>query len=77
MLFWYLLISRSATVPGLYRCLRIGPSVGADLRLLGWASIFPLALRGAFPFDDLKAVCLVRAICFKRRSRRVDLSNSA
>ena len=57
--FWYLRISRSATVPGRYRCGFLTPPVaGADLRAALVASCF----RGALPPVDLRAVCLVRAM---------------
>ena len=57
--FWYLRISRNATVPGRYRCgFLTPPAVGADLR----AALVASCLRGAFPPVDLRAVCLVRAI---------------
>merc|ERR1719394_620399 len=57
--FWYLLISRRATVPGLYLWGFLTPPVeGADFLAALVASCF----RGAFPPVDLRAVCLVRAI---------------
>ena len=57
--FWYFLISRRATVPGLYLCGFFTPPVaGADLR----AALVASCLRGAFPPVDFLAVCLVRAI---------------
>merc|ERR1719209_2920776 len=57
--FWYLLISLSATVPGLYLCGFFTPPVaGADLR----AALVASCLRGAFPPVDFLAVCLVRAM---------------
>ena len=56
--FWYLRISRSATVPGLYLCGFFTPPVaGADLR----AALVASCLRGALPPVDLRAVCFVRA----------------
>jgi len=59
VLFWYFLISRRATVPGLYLCgFFTPPLVGADFRAALVASCF----LGAFPPVDLRAVCLVRAI---------------
>ena len=59
VLFWYLLISRRATVPGLYLCGFLTPPVaGALLRAALVASCF----LGAFPPVDLRAVCFVRAI---------------
>ncbi|WVZ59556.1 LOW QUALITY PROTEIN: hypothetical protein U9M48_009681 [Paspalum notatum var. saurae] len=59
VLFWYLRISRSATVPGRKRCGFFTPPVaGADLRAAFVASCF----RGALPPVDLRAVCFVRAI---------------
>ncbi|KAF2925317.1 hypothetical protein DAI22_06g043200 [Oryza sativa Japonica Group] len=64
VLFWYLRISRSATVPGLKRCGFFTPPVaGADLRAALVASCF----LGAFPPVDLRAVCFVRAIEEERR----------
>merc|ERR1719454_667290 len=57
--FWYLLISRRATVPGLYRWGFFTPPVaGADFLAALVASCF----LGAFPPVDFRAVCLVRAI---------------
>merc|ERR550532_2814808 len=57
--FWYLLISRRATVPGLYRWGFFTPPVaGADFLAALVASCF----LGAFPPVDLRAVCFVRAI---------------
>eukprot|EP00484_Ammonia_sp_Unknown_P023715 CAMPEP_0197032712 /NCGR_PEP_ID=MMETSP1384-20130603/11319_1 /TAXON_ID=29189 /ORGANISM="Ammonia sp." /LENGTH=112 /DNA_ID=CAMNT_0042462411 /DNA_START=100 /DNA_END=438 /DNA_ORIENTATION=- len=57
--FWYLLISRKATVPGLKRCGFFTPPVaGADFLAALVASCF----LGAFPPVDLRAVCLVLAI---------------
>ena len=57
--FWYLLISRRATVPGLYLWGFFTPPVaGADFLAALVASCF----LGAFPPVDLRAVCLVRAI---------------
>ena len=57
--FWYLLISRRATVPGLYLWGFFTPPVaGADLRAALVASCF----LGALPPVDFLAVCLVRAI---------------
>merc|ERR1740138_931113 len=59
VLFWYLRISRSATVPGLKRWGFLTPPVeGADLR----AALEASCLRGALPPVDLRAVCLVRAM---------------
>ncbi|KAF8715556.1 hypothetical protein HU200_027215 [Digitaria exilis] len=59
VLFWYLRISRSATVPGRKRWDFFTPPVaGADLRAALVASCF----LGALPPVDLRAVCLVRAI---------------
>ncbi|OQU86287.1 hypothetical protein SORBI_3003G065001 [Sorghum bicolor] len=59
VLFWYLRISRSATVPGRNRCGFFTPPVaGADFRAAFVASCF----RGALPPVDLRAVCFVRAI---------------
>ncbi|KAF8733140.1 hypothetical protein HU200_015513 [Digitaria exilis] len=59
VLFWYLRISRSATVPGRKRWGFFTPPVaGADLRAAFVASCF----RGALPPVDLRAVCFVRAI---------------
>merc|ERR550519_3196712 len=57
--FWYLLISRRATVPGLYLWGFLTPPVeGADFLAALVASCF----LGAFPPVDLRAVCLVRAM---------------
>merc|ERR1712091_409286 len=57
--FWYLRISRRATVPGLYLWGFLTPPVeGADFLAALVASCF----LGAFPPVDLRAVCLVRAI---------------
>ncbi|RCV33728.1 hypothetical protein SETIT_7G105500v2 [Setaria italica] len=59
VLFWYLRISRSATVPGRKRWGFFTPPVaGADLRAALVASCF----LGALPPVDFLAVCLVRAI---------------
>jgi len=59
VLFWYLRISRSATVPGRKRWGFFTPPVaGADFRAAFVASCF----LGAFPPVDLRAVCFVRAI---------------
>ena len=61
--FWYLLISRRATVPGLYLWGFFTPPVaGADFLAALVASCF----LGAFPPVDLRAVCLVRAIATVR-----------
>ena len=57
--FWYLLISRRATVPGLYLWGFLTPPVaGADFLAALVASCF----LGALPPVDFLAVCLVRAI---------------
>ena len=57
--FWYLRISRRATVPGLYLWGFFTPPVaGALLR----AALVASCLRGALPPVLLRAVCLVRAI---------------
>ncbi|CAN1166113.1 hypothetical protein LINPERPRIM_LOCUS34114 [Linum perenne] len=59
VLFWYLRISRRATVPGLNLCGFFTPPVaGADFLAAFVASCF----RGALPPVDLRAVCFVRAI---------------
>ncbi|CAD6252078.1 unnamed protein product [Miscanthus lutarioriparius] len=59
VLFWYLRISRSATVPGRKRCGFFTPPVaGAYCRTALVASCFLDAL----PPVDLRAVCFVRAI---------------
>ncbi|KAL5656485.1 hypothetical protein ACJX0J_035804, partial [Zea mays] len=59
VLFWYLRISRSATVPGRKRWGFFTPPVaGADLRAALVASCF----LGALPPVDFLAVCFVRAI---------------
>ena len=58
--FWYLRISRRATVPGRYLWGFLTPPVaGADFLAALVASCF----LGALPPVDLRAVCLVRAIC--------------
>ena len=60
VLFWYFLISRSATVPGRKRCCFFAPCesiVGVDLR----AALAPRDLRGVLPPVDFLAVCFVRA----------------
>eukprot|EP01025_Chloroclados_australasicus_P045180 TRINITY_DN492_c1_g1_i2.p5 TRINITY_DN492_c1_g1~~TRINITY_DN492_c1_g1_i2.p5 ORF type:complete len:144 (+),score=5.76 TRINITY_DN492_c1_g1_i2:302-733(+) len=63
--FQYFLISRRATVPGLYLCgFLTPPVVGADLR----AALVASCLRGALPPVDLRAVYLVRAILIISRS---------
>merc|ERR1711955_133620 len=60
--FWYLRISRNATVPGLYLCGFFTPPVaGALFRAALVASCF----LGAFPPVDFRAVCLVLAILRK------------
>lgn len=60
--FWYLLISRRATVPGRYLWgFLTPPAAGADLRAALAASCF----RGALPPVDLRAVCFVRAIAMR------------
>ena len=60
--FWYLLISRRATVPGLYLCGFLTPPVaGALFR----AALVANCFRGAFPPVDLRAVCFVRAIFYQ------------
>ena len=57
--FWYLRISRRATVPGRYRWGFFTPPVaGALFR----AALVANCFRGAFPPVDFRAVCLVRAI---------------
>merc|ERR1719197_2423572 len=57
--FWYLRISRRATVPGRKRCGFFMPTVvGADFRAAFEAS----CLRGALPPVDLRAVIFVRAM---------------
>jgi histone H3 len=59
VLFWYFLISLSATVPGLNRWGFFTPPVaGADFR----AAFVASCLRGALPPVDFLAVCFVRAI---------------
>ncbi|RID77007.1 hypothetical protein BRARA_B03952 [Brassica rapa] len=64
VLFWYFLISRSATVPGRNLCGFFTPPVaGADFLAALVASCF----LGAFPPVDFLAVCLVRAISLNRR----------
>merc|ERR1719147_74172 len=59
--FWYLLISRRATVPGLYRCGFFTPPVAGALFL---AAFVASCFLGAFPPVDFRAVCFVRAIFF-------------
>jgi len=72
--FWYLRISRSATVPGLYRCGFFTPPVaGADFLAAFVASCF----LGAFPPVDFRAVCLVRAMAEKKNSKKKTRTNSA
>lgn len=57
--FWYLLISRRATVPGRYLWGFLTPPVdGADFLAAFVANCF----LGALPPVDLRAVCLVRAM---------------
>ena len=57
--FWYLRISRKATVPGRYLCgFLTPPAAGADLR----AALVANCLRGALPPVDLRAVCFVLAM---------------
>ena len=52
--FWYRLISRRATVPGLYLCgFLTPPAAGADFRAALAANCF----LGAFPPVDFRAVC--------------------
>ncbi len=59
--FWYLLISRRATVPGLYLWgFFTPPDAGADFLAALFAS--ETCFRGAFPPVDFLAVCFVRAI---------------
>jgi len=66
--FWYLLISRRATVPGLYLWGFFTPPVeGALFR----AALVASCLRGALPPVDLRAVCLVRAISYYNRDQVV------
>ena len=57
--FWYLLISRRATVPGLYLWGFFTPPVAGAVFL---AALVASCFLGAFPPVDLRAVCLVRAI---------------
>ena len=57
--FWYLRISRRATVPGRYLWGFLTPPVAGALFL---AALVASCLRGALPPVDLRAVCLVRAI---------------
>merc|ERR1712151_1484693 len=57
--FWYLRISRRATVPGRYLCgFLTPPAVGADFL----AALVANCFLGALPPVDLRAVCLVRAM---------------
>ena len=57
--FWYLLISRRATVPGLYLWGFLTPPVAGALFL---AALVASCFLGALPPVDFLAVCLVRAI---------------
>ena len=57
--FWYLLISRKATVPGRYLCGFLTPPVAGALFL---AAFVANCFLGALPPVDLRAVCFVRAI---------------
>ena len=59
VLFWYLLISRRATVPGLYRWGFFTPPVAGALFL---AAFVASCFRGALPPVDLRAVCFVLAM---------------
>ena len=59
VLFWYLRISRSATVPGRYLWGFLTPPDDGDFFL---AAFVASCLRGAFPPVDFRAVCLVLAI---------------
>ena len=61
--FWYLLISRRATVPGLYLWGFFTPPVDGALFL---AAFVANCFRGALPPVDLRAVCLVLAISVKQ-----------
>ncbi|XP_030301208.1 uncharacterized protein LOC103531178 [Calypte anna] len=66
-------ISRSATVPGRYRCGFFTPPVaGALLR----AALVANCLRGAFPPVDLRAVCFVRAITTTSGARLGDMART-
>merc|ERR1711952_331332 len=57
--FWYLLMSRRATVPARYLWGFLTPPVaGADFL----AALLARCFLGAFPPVDLRAVCLVRAM---------------
>ena len=66
--FWYRRISRSATVPGLYRCGFLTPpaAAGADLRAALAASCF----LGALPPVDFLAVCFFNRKVSHRSSYR-------
>jgi hypothetical protein len=57
--FWYLLISRRATVPGLYLWGFFTPPVEGALFL---AALVASCFLGALPPVDFLAVCLVRAM---------------
>ena len=61
--FWYLLISRRATVPGLYQCGFLTPPVAATaaLFLAAAAVLIDLAL-GCFPPVGFFGVCFVCAM---------------
>merc|ERR1719430_2808544 len=63
--FWYRLISRRATVPGLYLCGFFTPPVLGALFL---AALVASCFLGAFPPVDFRAVCFVRAIVKISRS---------
>ena len=61
VLFWYLLISLKATVPGRYLCGFLTPPVAGALSR---AAFVVSCLRGALPPVDLRAVCLVNKVAF-------------
>lgn len=60
VLFWYLLISLKATVPGRKRCGFLMPPAAAGAFFL--AALVAIDFLGAFPPVDLRAVCLVLAM---------------
>merc|ERR1719331_1660076 len=64
--FWYLRISRNATVPGRKRTTGFEPTM--DPALLR-AAFEANCLRGAFPLLHLLATCFVRAIVQVRQKR--------
>ena len=73
VVFWYLLISLRATVPGLNRWGFLTPPVAGALFL---AALVTNCLRGAFPPVDFRAVCLVLAMlkCWRRLFNTYDIA---